>query len=234
MDFQVNLEGSEGALKEAFGLGKKGMRTRDIYLYDSADLRLFRSNIQIRLRIEDDRTEIGVKRWGLSAEDFQRFEQRLNGDCEIDLHGEIHIRSCRVKKIISENKALKLINGNMHLFDVLNTDQLSLLLDGHLPEGKPFDDVQPLGPIRSRAWEWSKGDHRYSLDIQILPNSTEVFAEISLKTDEQSLPDKARQLLDDLMNKSVTIRTDQHGRRIEKLRGLLLSCEELLNSSASE
>lgn len=229
-DLQFALDGSEEQILKAMELRRRDAIERQIYLFDTDKLDLFQRQIQIRLRIEDGLAELGVKRWGMQPADFARMRELFGSQCEIDVHGNTLIRSCAVKKEMPVKKTNPLLSGEIGLLDLFNREQIALLFEGGSPPLVMLRGAEALGPINSRVWEWhDANDSKYSIDIQTLPDDRQ-FAEFSLKTRTDNVLRKRETLEKHLLGRGLILPTDQHGRRPEKLVGLL-NCARLLKAN---
>lgn len=229
VDVQVNFRTDEKTVRSALDLRNKDVEEREVYLFENKKLAMYSHNIQIRLRIEADRIELGVKRWNLTEDEFNRFDQQFNGRCEKDIHGKDVIRACVIKQYIDLKKAKKLTAGEVDLFSVLNREQLALLIDGSLPASKILRSLRALGPIHSRAWKWKKNDRKFSLDVQTIAGVKLPFMELSVKAENTDPTELFRETVDDLEARGLDIPANQSGRRLEKLRALL-NCDRLLSN----
>lgn len=227
VDLQFAVHGHEEEILEALSLRRRDVIERAVSLFDTQNLDLFEMRIQIRLRFEDGGAELGVKRWGFAEDEFDRLSALFDNQCETDVHGDHHIRSCAVKKMISLKKAKALVEGEENLLKVFTRDQIRLLFEGGSPPLVILEETKALGMISSRAWEWHEEDgSKFSIDIQTLPDGQR-FTELSLKTRTTDVVQRRESLKAHLIGKGLVLSPDQGGRRPQKLSGLL-SCANLL------
>ncbi len=232
VDLQFAVSGSEDEILKALDLRRRDVIEREIYLFDTDELAFLERRIQIRLRIENDEAELGVKRWGIDPADFARLQELFGSQCEVDVHGSTLIRSCAVKRIIPAKKAFHLVSDDAKLLDVFNREQIALLFEGGSPPLVMLREAQPFGPIGSRSWEWhDANDSKFSIDIQKLPDKQR-FIELSMKIRTGDAIKEKEKLEKDLRARGLALEPDQHGRRTEKLTGLL-NCARLLKSKSS-
>lgn len=227
VDLQFAIEGKEPEILTALELDPKDVEEREIYLFDTPSLDLFKQRVQVRLRFQRDGVELAVKRWNLPAADFERLSHTFDGICERDVHGDLVVPACVAKKTVSGKLGRDLIEGKVQLLGALSRIQLELLMEGGSPARLTLDSSRPLGPIGSRVWEWSHRGSKFSLDFQSLPGAGGPLIEFSVKTNSFQPIAKAQEIRGQLLRRGLVLPNDQAGRRPVKLRTLLRCSDQL-------
>lgn len=215
---QYAFKGETRKVAKILDLRKRDAERRKVYLFDSFALDLYHHNIQIRIRLEDDRAQLAVKRWGLTQTEFNELQGVL-GTCEIDVHGPVEIRACGVKFQIPSHEADLVLNGKSVL-SIMNDQQRYLLTKAQMPSDL-FAEVVPLGPVESLAWSWRDADeNKYGIDIHQTPDAF-VFRELTVKTTASHAIREWLKVREELSKRGLDLSRKQHGRRLEKLTGLI-------------
>lgn len=222
-DLQYYLCNKPHVVREALNLKKFDGKSREVYLFETSKLDLFDRHLQIRLRVKKSNAQLSIKRFDLSETEFTNYQNKLDGKCEMDVHGkgQVHVLSCSVDQKISSADAQKLIDGKMNWETELSDQQKTLLTDAGV-NAAVLDKTRALGPIESRAWDFHVSDlpNDLSLEQQELPSGAR-YIEFSVKTDEGELSSQIRSAELLFAAKDLFLCADQSGQRKEKLNQLL-------------
>lgn len=223
VDLQFAFKGDPGKVTDVLELDPKSGKRRQVYLLDTLNLDLFHRNIQIRLRINKDRSQIAVKTWGLSASQFDSLNSLL-GHCEVDVHGPVMVRSCAVKNVIPLDEA-QLIVGGQSVLRSMSERQLLLLTNTQVPFDL-LENLVALGPLESTTWSWEDDGDKFNVDFQTTPDNR-LFRELSVKTTSEDFLEQWMTVQQDLKQKGLRLARRQNGRRLEKLTSLLICAHAL-------
>lgn len=166
-----------------FGLDKKSARKRDVYFYDTPDLKLFNAGIVLRARKEkgaaDDAT---VKIRPMAAEDAPEHLMGEEGfKTETDVVGNREVPSASYTAPTGKGEIDDVASGKRGVNKLYSKEQEEFLQAyGKIPVD--FDKLDVMGPIETETWKTRKAgfDGEITIERWHIPDGREIL-ELSAK-----------------------------------------------------
>lgn len=188
------------------------------WLFDDADLSLFRRGLRLRLRINAGGADLTMK---VADQDCARIPAGAipsgQGKCEMDLHGATMTGTVSLSQSLSREHADALVTGAARIQDALSAVQVDFLRDlargGSLPPA-----LLPLGPMSTRSQR--AADRSYAVDVTTLPGGQQ-YLEVTRRVRMDEAERTRHRLLQNLAHAGVALCADQSGQAAIKMRTLL-------------
>ena len=184
-DVQLQICESFEAVAAKLGQTIDADRDRDVFLFETKKLDLYKAMIQIRLRIKKNRGELAVKGFGLPSTIFEK--AALQGaECEVDSHGDQKIVSCSFVQELSKEQGIRLSKDPSEMKNSLSQVQWDFVnnaIGGNIAGNAVFPDLLSLGPIPERKIKFEVNQHDFALGESTTPGG---LVTTELKTKQPS------------------------------------------------
>jgi hypothetical protein len=159
---------------------------RKVYFYDTADLRLFGSDLILRARVtqgEDDDSTVKLR--PVDPDDARAPWRRIDAiRVELDVVGDKRVCSAKLEGAPDDGE-IEDVDARRRRVGALFTRAQEELVAAYAPDGTALRDLEVLGPVDARKWELDDLDgFPYTLVIEewSLPDASR-FIEFSFKVD---------------------------------------------------
>jgi hypothetical protein len=163
---------------------------REVYFFDTGDLRLFESGVVLRARLvpgsfEDSTVEVRPVDPKTLA---PRWKEHPDLEFAVDAVGDQYVSSARLSAQQNPGEVQSAARGERALRELFTADQEAFLTE-HAPAGTAvdWDGLSVLGPVDVRKWEREPKDFPYEVTVEewVLPDSSDlVEASIRVAPDE--------------------------------------------------
>lgn len=221
VELQVNVCDEVGDVLRSLEIEPGDAVKRETYLFDTSKLELVDAHVTIRLRVEEEDSELAVKVSELSAGDMARWEL-AGADCEYDDHFENGAEqlsgACKFLKVLDEREARGLKGGKSGVSEFLSPQQRKLVA----AQMNAIAGARVLGPLRDRVWKLKEDGFDKKISVEESRTTTGLsFIEISTRTTLESSGRAQGKLRAWLRESGVGLCADQSGQRRRKMRELV-------------
>ncbi len=170
---------------DALDVGHRDAVKRDIYFYDTPDLKLYKKGVVLRARvIEDDDNDTVVKIRPVDPDEVAKKWRETDGfKIEADAVGDKVVVSASYKVKQEKEKTIEKVSegDKKSISDLFNKDQMKFLADFY-EEELDLDDLTVLGPVNTRRADIERAGMAYELTVEYwtLPDESHLL-EMSIK-----------------------------------------------------
>jgi hypothetical protein len=179
--------GDEDKVPEIFGNALKHPERRKVYFYDTRARTLFEHGIVLRARVtQGDDDDSTVKIRPASLDDDAPWREIKDVAVELDVSGKGPMCSAKLDEKRKPGE-IEDVDGEKEPISSLFTKDQEKLVKAFAPDGVEIDDLEVLGPVDARKWEFDDLDGvAFELTIEewLLPDTTR-FIEFSTKVDRK-------------------------------------------------
>jgi hypothetical protein len=177
-------EHGERAVQRKLHLRDGDAEHRDVYFFDTRELRLFDQGLVLRARrIHDgaDDFTVKIRPFAEDAEDRWTGDEPL--EIELDVVGSTAVRSAKLEARQKRGEIGEVAAGRRPVRTLISAAQ-ERLVAAFQPGDVPWEALLPLGPIRVHRWVVTTDalDARVIVEEWMLP-STDDVVELSIKVD---------------------------------------------------
>jgi len=141
-------QGDHGALRSSLGVDPLDAEMRQVYFFDTPDLRLNKAGVVVRARrVQGGGGDAIVKLRPIDPENVSKdLKKSPDFSIELDAMKGGHVCSGTLKRILDAATVLEAELGNRPIRKLLSKEQRELYQE-HAPDGLQLDDLSIMGPI---------------------------------------------------------------------------------------
>ena len=210
---------------ERLRLGRKQSKDRRTYFFDTPNLDLYRSRLNLRTRQEigEDKVEVTVKILGMRFSEVDAAWFSIRGfKCENDQADQTVTPNCSLESKVASSLVEEVLENHRAIKDLLSADQWEFLTQFYRAlDSVPWRALRAFGPIQSRSWKLPVEALPAKLAVEnwTLPNH-ESNMEISLRVPTSQVEEARSSLLLFLRKQQLQIAPGAEGKTLWALTSL--------------
>jgi hypothetical protein len=185
--------------------------SREIFFFDTSDLRLFDAGVLLRARrVHDGVDDSTVKLRPVDPKGLSRdWLSNPNLELEVDVVGKAFVYSVKLSSEQDRGEIGEVASGEREIRKLFTTDQ-ERLLDDEAPLPIPWHELGVLGPVTVQKWEMEPKDFPYGIDVEewVLPDRSNLV-ELSIKVDPSEGVDANSRFVGFLQERGIDTEGDQ-------------------------
>ena len=169
----------------ALGIDPLDAEIRQVYFFDTPDLRLYRQGVVVRARrVQGKDGDSVVKRRPVVPAEVPKKRRKSPGfKVEVDAMPGGHVCSGSLKESVGNADVREVVHGDRPLSSLFSEQQAEFLAD-HAPDGPALEELSVLGPIivLKLKFEPEGFERRLVAELWMYPDNSRVL-ELSTKCD---------------------------------------------------
>jgi hypothetical protein len=209
----VASEKDEEVVRSALGLFDQAPEYRDVYFFDTGDIKLFKRGIVLRARqTHDAKDDSTVKLRPFPEREEGRWKDAEGFELEMDVVGRKPVLSAKVS-VEQRRGEIEEVSEHRRPIRKLFSDIQEQLISAYRPGGISWNDLTTLGPAKVHKWRVeSKGfPHEVSVEEWLLHDS-EDLVELSIRVTANSWLEATEEFKAFLANRKIHISADQQAK----------------------
>lgn len=188
---------------------------RRVYFFDTRTLELFDGGVVLRARVtrdEDDDSTVKL-RPVVPAEIDRRWKRETDGfEIELDVVGDLPVCSAKLGATQDRGEIDRVADRQRPIRKLFSEDQERLIRE-YKPTGVSWDDIEVLGPVDVRKWDWDPPRYPHAVTIEewVLPDESD-FIELSIKVRPEAAIEAGEEFRELLVDRGLDPAGDQQAK----------------------